>query len=326
MGLKFLFRSDHRQHGCPSLIRQVHSRLVQARPHRAFPPLWLSISKNGAQRSACSAALKKDNVSQNQKGKPSLGNILQGVQKAIGITFPEDKEACFSGNGIHMGMGVSWQLRCRGVDGAFIEEIRGRHLSFKYGHPGVSTGTRTAQTWGMEWDDLPKELQLDDNEALLIQAWVRTGFWVTEQALDHLAISVNSEAEREELRAPEASESRLSSVHVPEDGPSTSDLGAQDTEESVVLSLRLRRGKVKALLWVCTRTWQPLRLACPLCGQIDMSTYEHWTDWQTSGPSIRHPKLVVQRGGTGGNNSFATVNVSWQPRSAPQSYLMPPCP
>ncbi len=177
MGLKFLFRSDHRQHGCPFLIRQVHSRLVQARPHRAFPPLWLSISKNGAQRSACSAALKKVNVSQNQKGKPSLGNILQGVQKAIGITFPEDKEvptrtsqfsnfaitchrhnvlneiihtqACFSGNGIHMGMGVSWQLRCRGVDGAFIEEIRGRHLSFKYGHPGVSTGTRTAQTWGV---------------------------------------------------------------------------------------------------------------------------------------------------------------------------------
>ncbi len=74
----------------------------------------------------------------------------------------------------------------------------------------------------MEWDDLPKELQLDDHEvlpcavlnalesqqmctryeisvlvlqALLIQAWLRTGFWVADAALKHLSIAVASKEE-----------------------------------------------------------------------------------------------------------------------------------
>lgn len=42
--------------------------------------------------------------------------------------------------------------------------------------------------------------------------------------------------------------------------------------------------------------------------------------------SIRHPKVVMQRGGTGGNNKFVTESITWQPRSSIESYLMPPCP
>jgi hypothetical protein len=49
----------------------------------------------------------------------------------------------------------------------------------------------------------------------------------------------------EEPRAPEMSDSRLSSLHVPEDGLSTSGSDAQGSEDSVVLSLRLKRGKVR---------------------------------------------------------------------------------
>lgn len=113
---------------------------------------------------------------------------------------------------------------------------------------------------------------------------------------------------------------------------------------------------------MCTKTWQPQRLSCPLCGQLDTSTYERWTDWQTGGPrylpfpchlmkpaciggfadawalphelckilgmmcSVRYPEVVVQRGGTGGDNSFVTESIAWQPHSAPHSYLIPPSP
>lgn len=112
---------------------------------------------------------------------------------------------------------------------------------------------------------------------------------------------------------------------MPEDGPSTSAYNVEDSRNSVVLSLRLKKGKVrsdnhtlhniprlpvpvchrpevledqerkrrrtvlcanqvKALLWVCTKTWQPQHLSCPLCGQLDNSAYEGWNEWQTEGP------------------------------------------
>ena len=110
-------------------------------------------------------------------------------------------QLCIGGHGLHLGLKVAWQLRCR-ADGAFLEELKGQHLSFTYGHPGISTadGSPLRQGWGVgplshlpaytgqcarlemqrkypqvqspestaapqiEWDSLPKELQLDDHE------------------------------------------------------------------------------------------------------------------------------------------------------------------
>ncbi len=162
----------------------------------------------------------------------------------------------------------------------------------------------------VEWDDLPKELQLDDHEvlpcaglialdvrqmyprydirllvlqALLIQAWVRTGFWVADAARKHLSIAVASKEEvvychqtlssmcthcvifpaqiwrksgrllifgylqvpNNALNTLEVTDGRQSSLHVPEDGPSTSASNVEDSRDSVVLSLRLRKGKVR---------------------------------------------------------------------------------
>jgi hypothetical protein len=39
-----------------------------------------------------------------------------------------------------------------------------------------------------------------------------------------------------------------------------------------------------------------------------------------------HPKTLVQRGGTGGNNSFTTERAGWQPEGGAAVYEMPPCP
>lgn len=50
-------------------------------------------------------------------------------------------QVVLSGRGRHLGTDVAWQLRCR-PDGAFLEEIRGEHLSFSWGHPGG-----TASCW-----------------------------------------------------------------------------------------------------------------------------------------------------------------------------------
>ena len=39
-----------------------------------------------------------------------------------------------------------------------------------------------------------------------------------------------------------------------------------------------------------------------------------------------HPRALAQRGGTGGNNCFATEAVRWQPDGGAASYEKPHCP
>lgn len=41
---------------------------------------------------------------------------------------------------MHMGSAVAWQFRFR-HDGAFYEEVRSKHLTFKWGFDGSSTAT-----------------------------------------------------------------------------------------------------------------------------------------------------------------------------------------
>lgn len=172
-------------------------------------------------------------IRQQAQDLPHAEDVLQRLRAAIGLRFPEGSEVCcssmpqpwplprfwsmlpcmhqrtaimhcvqvcFSGHGKHLGLAVSWQVKCR-ADGAFVEEIVGQHLSFTYGHPGVSSSGLLRQGWGVcapvlqflgshaltyhagplqwtmdniisllaqiEWDGLPKQLQLDDHEACL---------------------------------------------------------------------------------------------------------------------------------------------------------------
>lgn len=39
-----------------------------------------------------------------------------------------------------------------------------------------------------------------------------------------------------------------------------------------------------------------------------------------------HPRTLLQKGGTGGNNSFTTERAGWQPEGGAAVYEMPPCP
>lgn len=106
---------------------------------------------------------------------------------------------------------------------------------------------------------------------------------------------------------------RNGALHMPREGASTS--GEEPAGEHVLLSLQLKRGKVRggesvplhlcakghafkwtsmpatrmhacqqvrALLWVCSETWRPQRLSCPLCGQLEVSEYSGWRLWQAS--------------------------------------------
>jgi len=52
-----------------------------------------------------------------------------------------------TGRGRHLGTEVAWQLRCR-PDGAFLEDIRGEHLSFSWGHPGGAASCWEARSRG----------------------------------------------------------------------------------------------------------------------------------------------------------------------------------
>lgn len=84
-----------------------------------------------------------------------------------------------SGHGHHMGMDVVWQYKLR-PDGAFLETISGKEMKFRWGCDGVADGScwevtctfcclpkpSTLPFTPVQVDDtdVPKPLQLDDNE------------------------------------------------------------------------------------------------------------------------------------------------------------------
>ena len=74
----------------------------------------------------------------NPKGPSSSPHAGNGLNLSC-------RQVVVSGKGSHLGEDVAWQLRWRG-DGAFTEQIKGRHLCFRWGFEGGDAGT----TWEVQ--------------------------------------------------------------------------------------------------------------------------------------------------------------------------------
>ena len=77
-------------------------------------------------------------------------------------TTTKNKKVTATGRGQHLGSDVAWQFRFR-RDGAFFEEVRSRHLTFRWGYDG---GAASA-CWEVDPAGLSKPLEYDDHESLV---------------------------------------------------------------------------------------------------------------------------------------------------------------
>ncbi|KAK9832838.1 hypothetical protein WJX81_005582 [Elliptochloris bilobata] len=257
-----------------------------------------------------------------------------------------DAEVVLSGRGRHLGTDVAWQLRCR-PDGAFVEEVRGEHLSFSWGHPGG-----LASCWEEDDSGLVRSLELDDHESLLLALWVRTGFWLSPEVGGALAMRLLPPGSTDApgpkpaplLPAPAARGSAPGSAaaspawiglgsggargaarHTPGSAASSSGAAAEPEVSDVVLGLRLARGLMVARLRICTRTWLPKQLAQPLAGSVETWQFRQWRDWPTEPSRVRCPAEVRHIAAAGGDNTFVTESVALRalgPAAAPLA--MPP--
>lgn len=203
----------------------------------------------------------------------AVEEVLDRVRAAMGLgaSMPVTDEVVVRGTGKHLGIDIGWQV-CLRPDGAFVEEVVGSHMNFRWGHDGG----QGSNCWEMDDYGVSRFLELDDHESLLLAAWVRSCYW--------LHPAVGCQLETRVLPAP----------------------AEGDEEGRLTLGLRLLNGKMMARLRLCTLTWQPVEMEQPLCGDTEAWRYEGWA--QLCG-GLTHPREVVHQGAAGGQHSYLTTSM-----------------
>jgi hypothetical protein len=129
----------------------------------------------------------------NDADDPLLSAVLERARRAVGgspLSSLPGGEAVAFGTGTHLGSRATWSLRFRATDGAIREELRSKHLSFVWGSPGDGTSgdgdgnaapsaaAAAPPAWEVDPAGVTKALELDDREALLLAALLRSGLWL----------------------------------------------------------------------------------------------------------------------------------------------------
>ena len=176
---------------------------------------------------------------------------------------PLSTQVILRGDGTHLGCPVTWSLRL-GAGGAFREDVSGADMSFSWGHDGRAR----SPAWEADGRGAAKHLALDDHESLLLAAWVRTGWWA----------------------APGAAGVERVAVATTHDAPPS-------------IELRVRGGRLAAVLDLDPSTWLPTRMTQPLCGGLEEWTYGGWGAWPGArGASF--PTHTRHAASAGGGNVF----------------------
>ena len=228
-----------------------------------------------------------------------------------------------SGDGRHLGSDVSWKLLLSlGGKGqgqqqqlAFREDVGGENLSFSWGYCGggarggekpssscsslLSSSpslSATSTSWEVDDRGVAKELELDDHEALLLAAAVRSGWWAREEAGTLLERSV---LPRQGSSDPPSLRLRL--LH----GGLDDDDGDGEGSECGGGG-----GSVEATLTLSDKTTcLPVELSTPLCGGKERWRFENWARW----PGARgraFPEKTTHAAPSGGENEFTLRSVS----------------
>ena len=229
---------------------------------------------------------------------------------------------------LHLGLEMEWRLAFD-CAGSFRESLGSPEMSSSWGYlapecsscadssssgaggaagdssssAGASAGKYFSSggvCWASDDAGCPRQMQLDDEEALLLVTWVRTGAWL----LPHIAAQLHVEAAPPPTGSEERSGARARR-------------GAGG--ESAWLRLRLRRGgRVTTLLQLCLSTGLPHAMHVQLAGDEELWEMSDWRQW---GPGLWLAAHAVQSTPGEGSvvNTYQVVRLQQGPGAAAEA-------
>ncbi|KAH7437184.1 hypothetical protein KP509_05G060100 [Ceratopteris richardii] len=178
------------------------------------------------------------------------------------------------------GIPSQWYMKwC--MDGRFYERFSNTEITQEWGHDGKST-------WYADVSGRVLRLVMDEAEACLLTAWIRTGYWATDDAQKHLDIK-----------------------HALEDSTST----------EMAFTVRLKQKEVVAHILVNRNTWLPVGMAF---GQGRLGRGWDFLNWQRpmSNRSIKLPMVAIRRSTTM-RESFDISKCAIDSDQSDSAYLVP---
>ena len=181
-----------------------------------------------------------------------LEQLLQNVQDHACCVNPIVLSAAtvITGTGLQLGMEVTWTLSIRG-DGAYRENVSSPFVSFYSGFDSTPHGT----AWDVDSSGVCHQLQLDDHEASVLIAWVRSGVWTLPGLRSRLDIDLATDTEKE------------------------SSTSKSFRKDDIILRVRLRSGQVTALIGIDPMTWRPRGMMLVMSGDKESWEFQDWKVW-----------------------------------------------
>eukprot|EP00250_Pteridium_aquilinum_P008110 c17680_g1_i1 orf=119-1924(+) len=206
---------------------------------------------------------------------------LQCIFTAMGLNESSSGEhICLSGKTMTWGIPSDWYMKwC--MDGRFYERYSNAEITQEWGHDGKST-------WYADVSGRVLRLGMDEAEACLLTAWIRMGYWVTEEAQKFLEIKHKVEA---------------------------------STATELAFVVRLKQKEVVAHILVNRNTWLPVQMTF---GQCRLGRGWNFLNWQKSMPNrgFKLPMLSI-RCSTTTRESFEVVKASLETDESGSVYLFP---
>lgn len=313
-----------RPHCCPNVVAGSASPLHHRRPpppptptriprlSRASAAFATGSNGDGSNFVIGSGALSLEEILSRARASLEPTEESSGVSgsgNGNGSSGSENgRRVLLSGDGRHLGSAVSWKLlldldHCE-QQLAFREDVGGENLSFSWGYCGGRGGRggegEVSSSWEVDDRGVAKELELDDHEALLLAAAVRSGWWASEEA--------GLVLERSVLPKPQGRDS----------GGGVPGEGEVESEPRPALRLRLLRGgleksssggSVEATLTLADEaSCLPLELATPLCGGRERWRFEGWAR-RPEARGRAFPARTTHAAPSGGENEFVLRRV-----------------
>lgn len=206
---------------------------------------------------------------------------LQRIFTAMGLHESSAGEhISLSGKTMTWGIPSDWYMKwC--MDGRFYERYSNAEITQEWGHDGKST-------WYADVSGRVLRLGMDEAEACLLTAWIRTGYWVTEEAQKFLEIKHKMEA---------------------------------STATELAFVVRLKQKDVVAHIRVNKNTWLPVGMTF---GQGRLGRGWDFLNWQKSMPnrSLKLPMLSIRLSSTT-RESFEVVKAASDTEEKDPVYLFP---
>jgi len=197
----------------------------------------------------------------------SIDDILNHVQQQACLfnldNGTNDSSITLSGVGVQLGMEATWTLTVRS-NGAFREDVSSPFVSFSSGFNADFANNSTA--WDVDSSGVCHKLQLDDHQATVLVAWIRTGVWSLPSLRSYLDIELVS------LTGDTNSSPRDSAEN-------KENIDTNSTNDFITLSVRLQSGRVAVRVKIRTSTWQPESAKVIMCGDSETWKFENWKHW-----------------------------------------------